>query len=150
LNLTVNNLLTKTDDITICTVQLPYTWYGQQYNAAGTYNTTVPSTTGGCDTAATLNLTVSSGSVTDTAASSCRSFTWDRNGQTYNTTGTYDVTIPNGICIDTVRLHLTITNPVVTDTLVTACGSFTWDRNGQTYNTTGTYDVTIPNGVCTD
>src|SRR5438094_5680119 len=58
LNLTVNNLLTKTDDIAICTAQLPYTWYGQQYNAAGTYNTTVPSTTGGCDTAATLNLTV--------------------------------------------------------------------------------------------
>src|SRR5258706_8454896 len=57
LNLTVNNLLTKTDDITVCTAQLPYTWYGQQYNAAGTYNTTVASTTGGCDTSATLNLT---------------------------------------------------------------------------------------------
>src|SRR5205814_2477523 len=58
LNLTVNNLLTKTDDITICTAQLPYTWYGQQYNAAGTYNTTELSTTRDCATAASLNRTV--------------------------------------------------------------------------------------------
>src|SRR5204863_7970371 len=72
LNLTVNNLLTKTDEIAICTAQLPYTWYGQQYNAAGTYNTTVASTTGGCDTAATLNLTVNYLLIKDTATTICR------------------------------------------------------------------------------
>src|SRR5437762_9299522 len=138
LNLTVNNLLTKIDDITICTAQLPYTWYGQQYNAAGTYNTTVPSTTGGCDTAATLNLTVSSGLVIDTSATACKTFTWDRNGQTYNVTGTYDVTIPNGVCTDTVRLHLTINTPAETDKLTTACKTSTWHLDRQTYNANGT------------
>src|SRR5436853_2387515 len=66
------------------------------------------------------------------------------------TTGTYDVTIPNGVCIDTVRLHLTINTPVETDTTVTACGSFTWNRTGLTYTTSGSYDYTFANGTCID
>src|SRR5437773_10753310 len=90
--------------------------------------------------------TIGNGAVTDTSATACKTFTWDRNGQTYNTTGTYDVTIPNGVCIDTVRLHLTINNPAETDTLVTACKTFTWDRNGQTYNTSRSEERRVGKG----
>ncbi|MEI2747428.1 MAG: hypothetical protein V9E88_01545 [Ferruginibacter sp.] len=36
LNLTVNNTLTSTTDVTICSNQLPYSWNSQTYNAAGT------------------------------------------------------------------------------------------------------------------
>lgn len=65
LNLTVNPLITATENITICSNQLPYTWNGQTItsggNAVATY--TVPSTVTGCDSTTTLNLIVSSGAV---------------------------------------------------------------------------------------
>ncbi|MEI2747421.1 MAG: hypothetical protein V9E88_01510 [Ferruginibacter sp.] len=49
--------MTSTTDVTICTNQLPYSWNSQTYNAAGTFNVTLTSTSG-CDSIATLNLTV--------------------------------------------------------------------------------------------
>jgi len=65
LNLAVNPLITATQNITICSNQLPYTWNGQTITTAGnavaTY--TVPSTVTGCDSTTTLNLIVSSGAV---------------------------------------------------------------------------------------
>src|SRR5204863_360375 len=110
LNLTVNGLITKTDNIAICTSQLPYIWYGQQYNAAGTYNTTVPSTTGGCDTAAAFNLTVNRLLTTTDVPSTTLSrspYTW--YGQQYNAAGTYNTTVPSttGGCDTAATLNLT-------------------------------------------
>src|SRR5439155_3430088 len=111
LNLTVNTLMTKTDDITICIAQLPYTWYGQQYNAAGTYNATVPSTTGGCDTAATLNLTVNNLLTKTDDIAICTAqlpYTW--YGQQYNAAETNNKTIPSrtGVCDTAATLNLTV------------------------------------------
>ncbi|MFT3824425.1 MAG: gliding motility-associated C-terminal domain-containing protein [Chitinophagaceae bacterium] len=67
LNLTVNPLKTATDDITICSGQLPYTWNGQTITAGGaavaTYTT--PSAITGCDSTVTLNLTVNEPPVID-------------------------------------------------------------------------------------
>src|SRR5205814_871612 len=118
LNLTVNTLITKTDDITICTAQLPYTWYGQQYNAAGTYNTTVPSTTRGCDTAATLNLIVNNlFTKTDDITIFTAQRSYDLYGQQYNGEGTYNTTVPSttGGCDTAATLNLTV-NTLITKT----------------------------------
>src|SRR5690606_15618368 len=57
LEVTVNDVLTSTTSETICINQLPYIWNGNSYTAAGTYNITLTST-GGCDSIATLILTV--------------------------------------------------------------------------------------------
>ena len=111
---------------------------------------TIHSTNGTCIDTVRLNLTIANGVVTDTTVTACQTFTWNRNGQTYSTSGTYDYTFNNGTCVDTVRLNLTIANAAVTDTSATACGSFTWDRNGLTYNTSGTYNYTFNNGACVD
>jgi hypothetical protein len=43
-------------NISICPSQLPYTWNGQQYNIAGVYNVTFPTSL--CDSVATLVLNV--------------------------------------------------------------------------------------------
>src|SRR5205814_773086 len=67
LTVTVNPLLTSTQTQAVCTNQLPYTWYGHVFNAAGSLTDTVASTTGGCDTLRTLTLTVNS-NVTPTFA----------------------------------------------------------------------------------
>src|SRR5947207_8970909 len=56
-----------------------------------------------------LLLTITNGVRTDTTVTACNNFTWNRNGQTYNTSGTHDYTFVNGTCTDTVRLLLTIT-----------------------------------------
>src|ERR1041384_3339635 len=37
LNLAVNSITTSTTNVTICPNQLPYTWNGTDYTAAGTY-----------------------------------------------------------------------------------------------------------------
>jgi hypothetical protein len=56
--LTVSPLFTTNTPITVCANQLPYIWKGKSYSAAGTYVDTLKSTVG-CDTSATLVLTVS-------------------------------------------------------------------------------------------
>src|SRR4029453_17020894 len=147
LNLTVNNLLTRTDDITICTTQLPYSWYGQQYNAGGTYTTTVPSTTGGCDTTATLNLAVNNLlTKTDNITICINKLPYSWYGQQYNAAGTYTTTVPSttGGCDTTATLNLTV-NPVVTSTTdTTVCQSaLPFDWNGQSITAAGTYTANL-------
>src|SRR4030095_14517501 len=148
LNLTVNNLLTKTDNITICTNQLPYSWYGQQYNAGGTYNTTVPSTTGGCDTTATLNLTVNNLlTKTDNITICTNQLPYSWYGQQYNAGGTYTTTVPSttGGCDTTATLNLTVNNLLTkTDNITICTNQLPYSWYGQQYNAGGTYNTTVP------
>ena len=53
----VGNPTSSTTNITICSSSLPYSWNGTAYNAAGTYSKTLINSTG-CDSVATLVLTV--------------------------------------------------------------------------------------------
>ena len=57
LNLTVNAITTSVTNVTVCPSQLPYNWNGTNYNAAGTYTFTTTNAAG-CDSIATLNLSV--------------------------------------------------------------------------------------------
>ena len=53
-------------NVTICPNQLPYNWNGNNYNAAGTYTKTFNNTTG-CDSIATLILTLSASEISGPA-----------------------------------------------------------------------------------
>ncbi|WP_165760245.1 hypothetical protein, partial [Niastella populi] len=55
--LSINPAVTSTTEVTVCASQLPYTWNGNTYNAAGSYDVTLTSAAG-CDSVATLVLTV--------------------------------------------------------------------------------------------
>ena len=93
ITITVHPVGTSTTNTAICPSQLPYTWNGNTYNAAGTYTVTLTGT-GGCDSIATLNLTVQDVLTSTTNAAICTSqlpYTW--NGNTYNAAGTYTVTL---------------------------------------------------------
>jgi hypothetical protein len=57
LTVTVNPVVTSSTDTTVCTSALPFTWNGQTVNAAGPYTVTLTSAAG-CDSIATLNVTV--------------------------------------------------------------------------------------------
>jgi gliding motility-associated-like protein len=93
LTITVKPNSTSTTNQAICTNQLPYTWNGQTYTAAGTFSVTLINGAG-CDSIATLNLSVNSTLTSTTNRTICTNqlpYTW--NGQTYTAAGTYSVTL---------------------------------------------------------
>ena len=80
---------------------------------------------------------------------SCNSYLWTLDGNTYNSSGTHYHTAA-GYCPLTTTLNLTINNDSSTSDTQTACGTYTWGINGQTYTTSGTYtDVGTNAAGCT-
>ncbi len=145
LNLTVNSFVTSTSNITICNSQLPYSWNGNNYPAAGNYSITLISSSG-CDSIATLNLIVNNAAASTTNITICTSelpFTW--NGNSYPVAGTYTVTLTSGAGCDSVATLNLAANPVLTSiTNITICNTqlpFSW--NGNSYSLAGTYSVTL-------
>ncbi|MES1218044.1 MAG: T9SS type B sorting domain-containing protein, partial [Bacteroidota bacterium] len=143
--LNVSAALSSTTNTTICTNQLPYTWNGQTYNAAGTYTKTLIAASG-CDSIATLVLTVTAAKTSTTSITVCNNqlpYQW--NGQFYSLAGTYSVTLTAASGCDSVAtLLFNINNTGNTTTNITICPNqlpYTW--NGQTYTTAGTYSVTL-------
>src|SRR2546425_347130 len=81
INISVNPNVTRITNTAVCAAQLPYSWNGQSYNAAGSYNVTLTSAAG-CDSVATLNLSVNPNvtSITNTAVCPAQlPYSW--NGQ---------------------------------------------------------------------
>ena len=145
LNLIVNATLTSTTSTTICNNQLPYTWNGQTINAAGTYTSNLISTAG-CDSVATLNLTVNSAVASTTNTAICDNqlpYTW--NGQTINTVGTYTANLISAAGCDSIAtLNLIVNTTLTSTTNTTICNNqlpYTW--NGQTINAAGTYTANL-------
>src|SRR3569832_497861 len=108
----------------MCIIHIPYTWNGQVINAAGTYTANLISASG-CDSIATLVLTVNPAVTSTTNTTICiyqLPYTW--NGQVINASGTYTSNlISAGGCDSIATLNLTV-NPTVTSTTNTAiCNS---------------------------
>jgi hypothetical protein len=145
--LTVNPTVYSSTPITICDDQLPYSWNGQTYTAAGTYSVTLTTLGTGCDSIAELVLTVNPTVYSTAQSMLCDSqlpYTW--NGQTYTAAGTYSVTLTSLVtgCDSIAELVLTVNPTVYSSTPVTICDDqlpYTW--NGQTYAAAGTYSVTL-------
>ncbi|MFN8245208.1 MAG: hypothetical protein U0T56_02325 [Ferruginibacter sp.] len=136
---------TSTTNIGLCPSQLPHSWNSQTINAAGTYTATLTGSNG-CDSVATLVLTISAVSTSTVNQSICPSqlpYTW--NSQTYNSAGTYSVTLTGSTgCDSVVTLNLSVLPTTTSTTNQSVCPTqlpYTW--NGQTYNGAGTYSVTL-------
>src|SRR5205085_2274255 len=114
--LTINPLIADTTSATVCANQLPYTWNGNSYNTAGTYIDTL-SASSGCDTIATLILTINPLITDTTSATVCANqlpYTW--NGNSYNSAGTYIDTLSASSGCDTIATLILTINPLITDT----------------------------------
>jgi len=170
LDLTINTANDLTTNVSACD---SYTWSvnGMTY----TTSTTViePQQTGaGCDYNHTLVLNIGQSTTESMDVTSCDSYTWSANGQTYITSGSYTEVLSNvDGCDSTVTLNLTI-NTVdngVTDngdlsiTANDANATYQWldcDNNNavipgatsQTYIATanGNYAVEVTSNGCTD
>lgn len=145
LKLTINQGTYTSTSITNCG---SYSWLatGQVYSTSGTYTNTYNNNSG-CSSTDTLKLTINQGTYTSTSITSCGSYTWAANGQTYNASGNYIRSYTNGIgCPSADTLKLTISQATNTSASVTTCGSYTWPLNGQTYIISGTYIRNYING----
>src|SRR5439155_1398215 len=110
--------------ISVCPSQLPYSWNGHTYNAAGSYKDTLVNSAG-CDSVATLLLTVKTISTSTTPISVCPSqlpYSW--NGNTYNAAGSYKDTLVNAVGCDSVAtLVLTVKTISTSTTPISVCPS---------------------------
>ncbi len=143
---TVACLCLPTTSISNVTVCDSYTWNGTAYTASGTYTYLTTNSTG-CDSTATLNLTINNSSTSTTSATACDSYTW--NGIAYTASGTYTYLTTNSTgCDSTATLNLTINNSSTSTTSATACDSYTW--NGIAYTASGTYTYLTTNSTGCD
>jgi uncharacterized delta-60 repeat protein len=107
------------------------TWSPALNNLATTTYTFTPNAEG--ISSVTMTIIVNPSTINTTTVSSCVSYTWGNNGQTYTTSGTYIGITTN--CI-TEQLVLTINNSSSNINTITACETFTWEAplgNGLTY-----------------
>ncbi|MFN5369864.1 MAG: hypothetical protein ACK5B6_00225, partial [Bacteroidia bacterium] len=145
INLTFTPNLTASEDVSICDAQLPYSWNGNSYNAAGTYTVTLQNAAN-CDSVVTLNLTVSPSLTANENIAICDAqlpYTW--NGNSYNAAGTYTVTLQNvANCDSVVTLNLSVNPTLTASEDVSICDAqlpYSW--NGNSYNAAGSYSVTL-------
>jgi len=159
LNLTINQNASGEVIESVCAAALPYVWNGSNYTAAGTYtfNTT---TTNGCDSVATLVLSIKVATTSLTNVSVCSStvpsvlpYVW--NGSSYSTSGLYSFTTTNAAgCDSLARLNLNVTStkptvsPAITQVLVSnLCGARKYRFSAaSTANATG-YEWILPTSV---
>ncbi|MBL0358152.1 MAG: gliding motility-associated C-terminal domain-containing protein [Chitinophagaceae bacterium] len=130
----------------------PYSWNGNSYNAGGSYNITLTNAAG-CDSIATLLLTVKANSSSSTDVSICAAqlpYRWNSNN--YNTAGSYTVTLINSAGCDSIAtLVLTVKASSVSTTNLSVCTNqlpYNWNGNG--YTAAGTYHVTLTNAAGCD
>lgn len=90
LNLTINQPSSSNTNLSICSSQLPYVWNGLTFTAAGTQTKTGLTNAAGCDSSATLVLTVTAGSAVSV------SVTASANNVCQGTVVTFAATPTNG------------------------------------------------------
>lgn len=148
LDLIVKQPALSFDTITTCDQLI---WLGDTLTMSGTYMDTIPSSTLGCDSMLTLELTIlnSTGStVRDTA---CDSYRWSVSGQTYSSTGTYVFVDTNSVgCDSLITLELLILNSSSSTEVVDECISYVWPQTGLTYSQSGIYTDTLTNTLGCD
>jgi uncharacterized delta-60 repeat protein len=136
------NIISNFSSETIVENCLDYTWNGNSYSQSGIYTANFTNING-CDSIATLNLTILNPTSSSETVSTCGTYFWNNN--TYDQSGTYSTILTNVSGCDSVaNLVLTITQSNYGSETIQACGNYSW--NGNTYASSGTYTSTFTNG----
>jgi gliding motility-associated-like protein len=141
-SVTVNPNLNSSTNASICQGG-SYFFAGQTFTTAGTYPITMQSIYG-CDSIATLNLSINPVPNTVLSESICQGSTFSFNGQNIADAGQYSQVLQTQSgCDSTVILNLTI-NPVLSTTLnETICAGETFTFFGQNLTSSGNYSQTL-------
>jgi gliding motility-associated-like protein len=145
LNLTVNSQVMSSTDLAICNAQLPYLWNGLTFTGAGSQSATLVSAAG-CDSIATLNLTVNSQVTSTTNQTICNNqlpYSW--NGLTFTGAGSQSATLVSAAGCDSIAtLNLTVNSQVMSSTDLAICNAqlpYSW--NGLTFTGAGSQSATL-------
>ena len=106
MNLTITSSSSSTEDVIACDI---YEWNGEVYTESGIYTFSLLNSEG-CDSTASLNLTVLDLFVSTQTITSCGPYTWI-DGITYeqsNSTAIFLEFSPDSLCTDTFLLDLTV------------------------------------------
>ena len=132
------NAYETTDVATICEGDT-YTLGTQNLTTTGVYQETFTSTEG-CDSLVTLQLTVHAAHTPPITQAVCTSYFWEQTGETYFTSGIYtDTLISSYGCDSILTLDLTINQHTASSMQIDACGSYTWAMTGELYTVSGLY-----------
>lgn len=142
LNLTVLPELTFSFSQTICNGDT-FIYNANAYSASGIYTDTLTSSSG-CDSVVTINLTVLPLIEIILSQSICSGDTLNFNGQLYAASGTYTDTLSavNG-CDSLVTLQLTVLPLIQTTLNQSICAGDTLLWNGESYFASGIYSDTL-------
>jgi gliding motility-associated-like protein len=134
----LNSDINTSEDVTQCD---SYTWNGQTYTTSGTYQF-LGTTALGCDSIATLNLTIHPSTGSQEQMNACDDYTW--NGQTYTTSGSYTFLTQtiNG-CDSLLTLNLAVNSSFNTVLNETICDGEVVTLQGTNYTTSGTYPILL-------
>jgi uncharacterized delta-60 repeat protein len=93
-----------------------------------------------------INSSICTNTYNTLSISSCDSFTWLANNQTYTTSGVYQCYLTNSSgCDSIITLNLTILNSTINHDTIINCNTYTWPINGFSYNVSGNYYDTLLN-----
>ncbi|MBP1677809.1 MAG: hypothetical protein H6Q20_2368, partial [Bacteroidetes bacterium] len=152
LELTVKEESYSTTKVDICSKDAPYIWHGKSYSSTGIYKDTLTNTVG-CDSIATLDLTVKAESYSTTKVDICSKeapYIW--NGKSYSLTGIYKDTLTNAAGCDSIAtLELTVKTESYSTTKVDICSKeapYLW--HGKSYSLSGIYKDTLTNAAGCD
>lgn len=153
LQLTVNYSTLSDTSVNVCD---SYTWQGTTFDTATHYGFSIHSThhtnAVGCDSTATLRLTLRRSSTGDTVVNICDTFTWYGSTYTLSTETPTHLSQNSVLCDSTTTLRLTVrhsTASTVADTIVQ--NQLPYSFNGVTFgDSISQTPVTIPNAALCD
>src|SRR5205085_189534 len=138
-------LLTSTVNIAVCANAFPYTFGGHVFSAVGSLTDTVSSTTGGCDTLRTINVTELPLLTSTVNLSVCaNAFPYTFGGHIFNAAGSITDTIPGTGC-DTFRTITVAQLPLLTSTvnLSVCANAFPYTFGGHVFSAVGSLTDTV-------
>jgi gliding motility-associated-like protein len=142
LDLRVESPLVSTTEVTICQSELPYRWNKITCNAAGTYHAAMK-TSAGCDSVATLVLTVNRPTSAMKSTSVCEGESFRFNGMYYSP-GSYLVNLENtNGCDSLVTLVVDQKKSSNVSQVVHLLPGESYTVNGKSYRSEGVYTEVI-------
>ncbi len=138
LTLTVLPVSASTTDVTICSGD-SFDFNGETYSASGTY-TSVQTGANGCDSIATLQLTVLNVSITTLTATICANETYEFAGTVLTASGNYTASLTSSAGCDSLLVLTLTVLPAPSETLsITVCNGGTYISQGDTLTASGIY-----------
>ncbi|GAA4323226.1 Kelch repeat-containing protein [Flaviaesturariibacter amylovorans] len=150
--LTAKATSSSTTNLSVCPSALPFVWNGLNITAAGSRTARLTNSVN-CDSLATLNLSLSATSTSQTTTSVCPGsfpFTW--NSLTFHSAGTQTRTLVNSAGCDSIASYtVTVRAASTSSSNLTLCASalpYTW--NGVVFTTAGSQTAHLLNSVGCD